>query len=69
MLIDDAIKMLKDEKKAGVKSLILAYWTAEILGRPDDDEFAAEAEFVEEKMDWSADYEEITEMLGSRGED
>ena len=63
MRIDDAIKMLRDEKRKGVQSVILAYWTAEFLGRPDDDAFLADSEYVESEMDWSADNEAIEELL------
>lgn len=63
MRIDDAIKMLRDDKRKGVKSVILAYWTAEFFGRPDDDAFLADSEYVESEMDWSADNEAIEEML------
>ena len=67
MQIDDAIKMLREEKRKGVKSVILAYWTAEFLGRPDDDAFLADSEYVESEMDWSADNEAIEELL-TRGD-
>ena len=67
MQIDDAIKMLREEKRKGVKSVILAYWTAEFLGRPDNEEFLADSEYVESEMDWSADNEAIEELL-TRGD-
>lgn len=63
MRIDDAIKMLRDEKRRGAKSVILAYWTAEFFGRPDDDEFLADSEYVESEMDWSADSDAIDAMI------
>ena len=52
MLIDDAIKMLRAEKKRGVKHIIIAHWTADQFGRSDDKiwDFLADAVM---DADWS----------------
>lgn len=69
MTIDEAIKRLKEAKKSGVNSVILAWWDAgsfplpDNTQRKDDDEWADVCEFVETKMDWSGTHDELAEVL------
>lgn len=63
MTIDEAIELLKDEKKAGVKSVILAWWNADMFGRQDDDAWADAADIVERKHDWSSTNDDIAMTL------
>ena len=50
MTIDQAIENLKLVKKRGVKSLVLAYWTAEDFNRNDDAQWADDSETIEETI-------------------
>jgi hypothetical protein len=63
MTIDDAIERLKAAKKSGVKNIIAAWWFADQFQREDDDVWAADAEAVEDKMDWSPTYDNIRELI------
>jgi hypothetical protein len=62
MTIDEAIKNLQDAKTRGVKSIVLAWWSADMLARVDNDDWAHIAERVEEEMDWSNTHEDLLEM-------
>lgn len=63
MTIDEAIDNLKRAKKNGVKSVILAWWSADMFARPDDSDWERAAEIVEDKMDWSATHSDLTSVL------
>jgi hypothetical protein len=63
MTIDDAIKMLTDSKEAGVKSIILAFWTAEGFDLPNDDNWECASESVEDRMDWSHTHDHLSDLL------
>lgn len=52
MQIDDAIKMLRDEKKRGVEHIIIAHWTAEQFDRTDSRIWAYISDAVMD-ADWS----------------
>lgn len=65
MKIKDAIKLLKEEEKNGVKNIILAYWTAEAFNRKDDFSWKEDVRIVDSDYDWSADQEAIEDMLES----
>lgn len=63
MHIDEAIKRLQQEKKSGVKNLVVAWWTSELFDRKDDANWAVDAEYVEDNMDWSNAHEQISDIL------
>ena len=63
MTIDEAIKLLKAEKAAGVKSVIMAWWQADMFGRADDEAWEHAADMVERKHDWSATQEDLAMSL------
>ena len=63
MTIDEAIQNLKDAKKRGVKSIVLAWWDASMFDREDDDEWAADVEQIDDKFDWSSTQEDILMSL------
>ena len=63
MTIDEAIELLKAEKKAGVKSVIVAWWQADMFGRSDDEAWEHAAEMVERKHDWSSTQEDLQMTL------
>lgn len=69
MTVDEAIEKLKSAKEAGVKNIIAAWWFSDQFQRPDDELWAADAEAVEDKMDWSATHEDILEILDLRASD
>jgi len=50
MTIDEAIENLKLVKKKGVKSLVLAYWTAEDFNRNDDAQWADDSKTIEKTI-------------------
>jgi hypothetical protein len=66
MTIDKAIELLQAEKAAGGKNIIAAWWLADQFQRADDDVWAADAEAVEDKMDWSATHDNISDILNLR---
>lgn len=63
MTIDEAISRLKAEKAAGVKSVIVAWWNADMFGRQDDEAWEHAAEMVERKHDWSSTHEDLQMTL------
>jgi hypothetical protein len=63
MTIDEAIELLKSEKAAGVKSVIVAWWTADMFDRTDDDAWDHDAALVERKQDWSSTQEALQMTL------
>lgn len=69
MSINDAIKQLKERKAQGVKHVVLAYWEADMFEREDDDKWAADAEHIENNMDWSRAHEGMDDLLGSNDDE
>jgi len=69
MTIDDAIKNLEAAKNSGVKSVILAWWSADTFGRDDDKKWKTDSEWVEYRMDWSYAHDQITDILNDGTED
>ena len=65
MTVDDAIKYLESIKKGGTKNIIVAWWTADMFGLNDDDDWGWASSYVESKMDWSSTHENISMMLES----
>ena len=65
MTVDDAIKYLESVKKGGTKSVVIAWWTADMFGLKDDEEWEVASSYVESKMDWSSTHENINMMLES----
>ncbi len=63
MTIDEAIEKLKAEKAAGIKNIIAAWWSADMFGRIDDDNWAYAAERIERRFDWSHTHEDILTCL------
>jgi hypothetical protein len=63
MTIDEAIENLKDAKKRGVKSIIMAWWDALEFSRQDDEAWEHAADLVERKMDWSGTHDDIAMTL------
>jgi hypothetical protein len=63
MTIDEAIKRLQAEKAAGIKNIVLAWWSADMFGRVDDEEWAYDAATVEENLDWSSTHDNILTTL------
>jgi hypothetical protein len=68
MTIDYAIKMLTESKEAGVKSIILSFWTAECFDLPDDDNWECASESVEDGMDWSHTHDHLSYLLKEKTE-
>ena len=62
MLIDDAISLLKQRKKAGVKSIILSHWEADQFGMKDDLVWAGISEAAADS-DWSWINDSVTEIV------
>lgn len=63
MTIDDAIRNLKSAKRSGVKSIILAWWAADMFDRPDDAAWEEATEIIEDKVDWSATHSDLQHAL------
>lgn len=63
MTIDEAIERLKAEKKAGIKSVIIAWWDAGMFGRIDDEAWEHAADLVDRKHDWSSTHEDLQMTL------
>lgn len=63
MTIDEAIKNLKEAKKAGHKNVIMAWWESDSFGRPDDDKWAEVCDFVDDKMDWSNTHDDLAYLI------
>lgn len=63
MTIDEAIETLKAEKQSGTKSVILAWWNADMFGRQDDEAWEQAADVVERKHDWSSTHEDLQMTL------
>lgn len=63
MTIDEAIERLKAEKKAGIKSVIIAWWDAGMFGRIDDEAWEHAADLADRKHDWSSTHEDLQMTL------
>lgn len=63
MTIDEAIERLNQEKQAGIKSVIIAWWDADMFGRIDDEAWEHAAEVVGRKHDWSSTHEDLQTTL------
>jgi len=63
MTIDEAIENLQSGKKAGMKNIVLAWWSSADFDRDDNDDWADAAATVERKMDWSATHDNIAMVL------
>lgn len=63
MTIDEAIENLKAEKRSGTKSVIIAWWNADMFDRADDDAWDHDAALVERKQDWSSTQEALQMTL------
>jgi hypothetical protein len=63
MTIDEAIALLESEKAAGVKSIIVAWWQADMFSRADDEAWEHAAALVERKHDWSSTHEDLQMTL------
>jgi hypothetical protein len=63
MTIDEAIETLEAEKQSGTKSVILAWWNADMFGRQDDEAWEHAADTVERKHDWSSTHEDLQMTL------
>jgi len=62
MTIDEAISVLESAKKEGVKNIIHAFWEAKDFSIPDDDDWAAMCQQVEDNMDWSRTWEDMAQF-------
>jgi len=69
MRIDDAIKELRSLKKAGVRSVLATWWTAEDFGRQDDEGWECDSEAAERHMDWSLAHESLSVLIDNTGEE
>ena len=69
MKIEEAIAQLIQEKNNGTKSIILAYWKADLFDREDDDGWHADTELVENEMDWSRTHDQMDDLIGSLNEE
>ena len=63
MKIEKAIEMLQQEQKSGTKSIVFAYWKAELFGKEDDESWEAESEWIENDMDWSRAHDQMCDLL------
>lgn len=63
MTIDEAIANLESAKRGGVKSIVMAWWAADMFDRQDDESWQHDAEIIEDKMDWSVAHDAITWLL------
>ena len=62
MNINDAIKLLEKRKTQGVKNIVLAYWEADMFNYKDDDKWAAISSVIEDRMDWSMTYDQMSQI-------
>lgn len=63
MTVDEAIELLAAEKEKGTKSVLIAWWNADMFEREDDEAWEHAAEIVERKMDWSSTHDDLAMML------
>jgi hypothetical protein len=69
MRIDDAIKQLRSLKKAGVRSVLATWWTAEDFSRQDDEGWEYDSTAAERHMDWSLAHESLSELIDNSEEE
>lgn len=62
MRIEDAIKMLQEEKKRGVKHIIVSHWTADQFDRADDHTWGVISDAVMD-ADWEFVNDNLSEMV------
>ena len=62
MGIDEAIEMLRQEKKRGVKHIIISHWTAEQFERKDDSAWASACDAVMD-ADWGSVNDCVDDMV------
>jgi hypothetical protein len=62
MNINDAIKMLRNAKKEGVKDIVLAYWTADMFDQKEGDAWAEISGIIEDDMDWSMAHDQMSQI-------
>lgn len=67
MSIDDAIHLLQKERKAGIKHVVLAYWTPEMFGMEEGPEWAEAAE-IGDDIDWSHTHDQIKSEIDQKGD-
>ena len=63
MNITEAIRILNEAKDQGTQHIIFAFWESNMFDRPDDYAWAADAEYVEDNMDWSYAHDRISDHL------
>lgn len=63
MPIEEAIQILTDAQKLGVKHIVFAFWEADSFDRRDDAQWAADAAHVMEEMDWSSTHDRLRHLL------
>ena len=63
MTIENAIAQLIREQNKGTKSIVLAYWKADLFDSKDDEEWLANTEFLESETDWSSVNDQMTDLL------
>jgi hypothetical protein len=59
MTIEDAIKTLEYAKTNGVKDIVFAFWTCDTFLMEEGEDWAADAEYMEARMDWSRTHEDL----------
>ena len=69
MRIDDAIAELRRLKKAGVRSVLATWWTAEDFSRADDADWEYDSNYAERHMDWSYAHDAISELIEGNDEE
>jgi len=67
MSIDDAIRLLQKERKAGIQNVVFAYWTPEMFGMEEGPEWAAAAE-IGDDIDWSNTHDQIKSKIDEEGD-
>ena len=69
MRITDAIKELQSLKRAGVRSVLATWWTADDFSRQDDADWAYDSSDAERHMDWSLAYDSLCELIDNSEEE
>lgn len=69
MTIEEAIRLLKLEKKAGNKNVVLAYWCADAFGMKEDDDEWPEMADIGDNIDWSNTHDQISYAMENDGEE
>ena len=67
MRIDDAITELRRLKKAGVRSVLATWWTADDFNRKDDADWEHDSSSAERHMDWSLAHGWLSELITNSG--